>query len=147
MIKKEIGRLKVELYSNINELPSERYHKFNLYCLMSAGIGNDAESVVEHIQNIYQALSKNDTDRLLIQLQNYHHSLHLILEHQDTQCLAFACLVASIDGKPTKDISDDGLQYTQYLIMREENRLKVLTILYQLKKKLKTNLKSIFLRR
>lgn len=147
MIRKKIGRLEVELYGNINELPSERYHKFNLYCLMSAGIGNDTESVIEHIQGMYTSLAKKDTDRLMIQLQNYHHALHLILEKQDTQSLAFACLVAAIDGKPTRDISDDGLQYTQYLINREEKRLKMLAILNELKKKLKARLRYIFLRR
>jgi len=147
MIQKKIGRLNLELYSSINELPSERYHKFNLYCLMAAGIGNDAESVQNHISDIFQSLSKGDTERLKIQFQNYYHSLHLILEKADTQSLAFSCLIAAIDGKPITDLSDDGLQYTQYLISREEKRLQVVGLFTDLKKKLKQDLRYISLRR
>lgn len=144
MIHERVGRLRLELYNGIDELPSERYHKFNLYCLMYTGIGNDAESVAKHIGDMYQSLTKNDTERLKIQLQNYHHSLYLILEKADIQSMAFACLVHSINGKEVTDLSEEGLKWIQGRISRASKRQQITKLLKDLKKKIEDEIELYF---
>lgn len=143
MLSKNIGRLRLELYSSVDELPSERYNKFNIYCLLRAGIGNDAESVLEHMQGLYQSAGKKDYQRVLTQLQNYHHSLSAILSHEDTACTAFACLIYSINGVEVRDTSDEGLKWVVSRVARAEKRVQALQLLTILKKKLKMRLRSI----
>lgn len=139
MIVKRIGRLNIKLYDCIDELPIERYHKFNIYCLLSAGIGNDIESVTSHINSIYSALQRKDFDRLKIQFENYYMSLNMILEHIDTQSIAFACLVHSINGDEITDLSDESLKNISKRITRAGKRVKILELVSEIKKKLKKN--------
>jgi hypothetical protein len=141
MITEKIGTLDVTLYNGIDELPAERYHKFNLYCLMASGIGNDVQSVQTHITLLYQALNRKDIERLKVLLENYHHSLHFIIEQMDTQSIAFACLVHSINGKEVSDISDESLKRISKQITKSVRRSEVLNILSTIKKKLKAKSK------
>ena len=143
MINKKIGRLRLELYSSIDELPAERYHKFNLYSLLSAGIGNDVESIQGHISRIYEALQKKDFERLQTMFQNYYHSLHFILEQIDTQSISFACLVHSINGQEIKDLSDENLKKVSSRITKSVKRAEVLNLVQSIKKKLKRKSKPI----
>lgn len=143
MINKRIGKLRLTLYSGIDELTADRFHKFNLYSLLSAGIGNDVESIQGHITQIYSALQKKDFERLKILFQNYHHALHFILEQIDTQSIAFACLVHSINGQLVTDISDDNLKAISERITRNIKRSEVLNLVQTIKKKLKRKSRSI----
>jgi hypothetical protein len=137
MIERKIGGLKLKMYSSIEEMPIERYHKFNVYSLLSAGIGNDIESIQEHITAIFQALTKKDFDKLNIMFQNYYHSLHLTVEGYDTTSMAFTCLIHSINGKEMLDISEDNLRKVSKRITRHEKRQSVINFFRELKKKLK----------
>ena len=136
MITKQLGRLTLKMYNGIDELPAERYHKFNLYCLMSAGIGNDAEALQSHMASIYTALNKKDYDSLLVMFQNYYHSLHFIVEQMDTQSIAFCCLIHSINGDEITDISDDNLMAISKRINKATKRSIALKLLDEIKKKL-----------
>jgi hypothetical protein len=137
MINKNIGRLRLELYNGVDELPIERYHKFNLYCLMSAGIGNDVESITKHMGSIYQSLNKKDIERLKIQFQNYYHSLYLIIDKVDTTNMAFACLIHSVNGREVTDLSEEGIRRLQIKITRAERRKQIVQLFVDLKKKLR----------
>lgn len=146
MIHRKIGRLRLQLYDSIDELPIERYHKFNMYCLMYLGIGNDPASISKHYTDMIQSIAKNDIDRLKTQLHNYYTCLHLITQGVDTQTLAFSCLVYSINEKEITDTSEEGLNWIRSRVVRAEKRSTALQILADLKKKLKANLKYIFQR-
>ena len=143
MIDKRIGNLRLKLYSGIDELTAERFHKFNLYTLIATGIGSDVTSLQNHITLIYQALNKKDYDRLKTLFENYHHSIHLITEQIDTQCVAFACLVHSINGDEITDISDENLIKISKRITKNVRRVEALQVLEEIKKKLKMKPRSI----
>lgn len=143
MIEKKLGNLKLKVYSGIDELPVERYHKFNLYCLLSAGIGSDVDSINKHISSIYQSLQKKDFKRLQTQFENYYATLNYILEGIDVQSTAFACLVYSINGKVQHDISDENLTKIVKKIGRGVKRQIIINSLNEVKKKLKRKSKPI----
>ena len=144
MIDQNIGRLRLKVYGGIDELPSERYNKFNIYCLLRAGIGNDAESIATHIQDLATTIGKNDTERAMVQLNNYYHALNMILNHEDTQSMAFACLVHSINGVEITDISEEGLRWIVSRIARAEKRVQAAQLFDLLKKKIEDEIEEYF---
>jgi hypothetical protein len=137
MINRTIGRLRLELYSSIDELPSNRYHKFNVFCLISAGIGGDIESIQGHISKMYESLGHKDYEKLSNQLQNYYHALHLAVEGIDAKSVALSCLIHKINNEVITDISDDNLEAISKRISKEQNREHLIKLLNELKKKLK----------
>jgi hypothetical protein len=141
-----IGRLRVEFYDSVNELPSERYHKFNTYCLLYMGIGADAEDMQKHYSDMLQALHRKDLDRLGKMLQNYMYCLHLITEHIDLPSMAVACLVKSINDKEVNDVSEENLKRVAKRITQAKKRQMVVNLFKVLKKKLRMRSRSIFRR-
>ena len=147
MINKNIGRLRLKIYDNIGELPIERYHKFNTYCLLSMGIGSDIESIDNHIAEIFQALHRKDYDRLTVNFTNYYHSLRLIQDHMDIPSVAFACLVHSINDQEITDISEENLRIVSGRLTQAKRRELVINLFRELKKKLRTILRHTFRRK
>lgn len=109
MIKQKIGNHTVEVYDSIDELPIVRFHKYNKFLLIDAGIGSDINSMDEHIIKA-MSLAKNDTDAAVLELQNMRQAIYMVNAEISPKYLAFAALVYSIDGKAIYDISDDNLQ-------------------------------------
>lgn len=144
MIKKSIGRKHLLIYDSVSELPSNRYHLFNSYCLMSMGIGSDVEGINEHIADIFGALQKKDFDRLNILFQNYYHSLRMIVDHEDIPSVAFACLVHSVNGKEVIDTSEEGLKRLAKDLAGAKRRVIIVNMFNELKKKSRTITRHIF---
>ncbi len=144
MIKKRIGRLRLEIYDSIKELPIERYHQFNIYCLLSTGIGADVEGINKHYADIFQSLEKKDYKRLKTLFQNYYYCLHLIIEHMDLPSLAFACLVKSINERDITDFSEDNLKHISERLTRAAKRQLIFDLFKDLKKKLRTKRRYFF---
>lgn len=147
MINRNIGRLRLELYSSVDELPIERFGKFNIYCLLAAGIGNDVESVNKHLEELYKSAYAKDFEKLKTQLYNYHHSLNAILNGERLETSAFACLVHSINGKEVNDLSEEGIKWITTRILRAEKTQMAFNLFAELKKKLRTNLKRTSLKK
>lgn len=143
MITKKIGFLKLELYNGIDELTTERYHKFNLYCLLSSGVGSDVESIKEHMIKIYQVLQKKDFKRLQKMFENYYLSLSYITEGLDLKTLAFTCLIHSINGDEISDLSDDNLERLSKRITKNIKRQAIFDLFKEIKKKLSRKSKYI----
>lgn len=143
MIDKKIGRLKLKLYNGIDELPAERYHKFNLYCLLASGIGSDVTALNNHITTIYQALQMKDFARLKTLFENYYMNLNYTIQGMDLNSMAFVCLIHSINGKEILDSSDENLMKISKEISKHEKRSKYLNLFREIKKKLKMKSKYI----
>lgn len=100
---------KVEIYTSIEELPMVRFHKYNKCLLVDAGIGSDLSAVDGHIERVVRYIRSGRMDDASKELENYRQNIYMILQEMSPQHMAFACLVAKIDGKPYDDISDEGL--------------------------------------
>ena len=101
---------KVELFSSIEELPIIRFHKYNKCLLVDAGIGSDLTAFDSHIERVVRYIRADKREEAAKEMENLRQNIYIIIQGMSPQHLAFACLVARIDGKPVTDLSDEGLQ-------------------------------------
>lgn len=109
MRKIKIGKLDVELYDAIDELPVIRFHKYNKMLLIDSGIGSDLQDFDNHIEKATRYMNKNP-ELAIIELDNMRQNVYFIQMGISPRHLAFAVLVKSINGKLCDDLSDDGLK-------------------------------------
>lgn len=101
---------KIMLYNSIDELPMVRFHKFNKCLLVDAGIGSDLAAFDNHIERAVRFIKSDKRTEASTELENLRNSVMMILQELSPSDMAFACMVAAIDGKPMDDLSDEGLQ-------------------------------------
>ena len=101
---------KVELYNSIEELPIVRFHKYNKCLLVDAGVGSDLTAFDSHIERVVRYIRADKREEAAKEMENLRQNIYLIIQGMSPKHLAFACLVARIDGKPVTDLSDEGLQ-------------------------------------
>lgn len=77
------------------------------------------------------------------ELQNMRQNLHMIVSNISPKYMAFAALIYSIDGKKIENQSDTSLQEL-LSDLKELEHGSILNILYELKKKLSTELETYF---
>lgn len=106
----KIGKHNVELFDTIEELPVIRFHKYEKYLLVDAGIGATIEDFDKHIERARRFCMLNDPANAQKELENLHQCVFMIQNGLSPKHFAFACLVSSIDGTKRDDLSDDGLQ-------------------------------------
>lgn len=111
-----IGKHRVKLYDCIEDLPMERFHRYNKMLLIDAGIGSEIQTFDAHIEKVKRFLNTKDIDSAQKELENLRQNVYLIQTQQSPKYLSFACLVAEVDGKPCNDLSEDGLEQTRLLL-------------------------------
>lgn len=142
METKTLGGKKVKYYDSIDELPIVNYQKFNKYVLFSANIGNDINSVVKHHANILKLIDF-DVNKAKLELSNTIQSLLFIENNVNTDLMAFACLIYSIDDVVVTDYSDTNLK----AIIESLNTEKIgffNKLFDSIKKKLNTELEAYY---
>jgi hypothetical protein len=142
MKEETIGGHTVRYYQSIEDMPVMRYHKFNKLLLVDSGIGSDASSIMVHIEKAIRYAEKSPKDAI-VELQNARQGISLAMDEISPKNVSFAALVASIDGVPTDDLSDEGLQKVIQRLSSE--RMGFLTRLIEaVKKKTKEELDMYF---
>ena len=106
----QIGKKKVKIYDSIEELPMKRFHKYNKMLLIDSGLGSDLSDFDRHISRAAAFLKEGKTEQAIIEMENMRQNIYNIQSGIDPKMLAFACLVAEIEGKAVTDISDDALR-------------------------------------
>jgi len=142
METKTLGGKKVKYYDSIDELPIVNYQRFNKYVLFSANVGNDINAVVKHHTNILKLIDF-DVNKAKLELSNTIQSLLFIENNINTDLMAFACLIYSIDDVVVTDYSDTNLK----AIIESLNSEKIgfFNKLFEaLKKKLNTELEAYY---
>lgn len=105
----KIGKHTVEMYDAIDELPIVRFHKYQKFLLVDAGIGSDIAAFDQRIEKTRRFLMAGKTEQAQKELENLRQSVFLIQNGINPQHRAFAVLVTKIDGRECNDISDDAL--------------------------------------
>ncbi len=109
ILHKGLTKTKVLLYTEIDQLPADRFSKVNKYWMLNDELGNSFEDIDRiHITRI--ALSLHDKDKAKKVLDNMRVLIHNIINEINPQSLAFACLIHSIDGEEVTDLSDENLK-------------------------------------
>lgn len=110
MKKQKLNGHQVTMYDSIDELPITRFHAFNKMLLLDSGVGGDVEAVKTHITSIYSHVKREDWKALVAELENYHQNLVFVVQNLSPRYLAFAALVATVDGEAVNDMSTAGLR-------------------------------------
>jgi hypothetical protein len=112
MREETIGKLSVVFYDSIDELPILRYHKFNKFISIDAGIGENPEDAARHINAIRDANHRKDFERVEQLAQNLQQCLAFSVSNVSPKSLAYAVMIKSIDGVEQTDITEYGLETT-----------------------------------
>lgn len=115
-----IGKHKVTFYDAIAELPITRFHVYNKMLLVDSGVGSDITDFDSHIERVIAFLKKKDNESAIKEMQNLRQNIYLIQQALSPKHMAFAALIADIDGKPCDNISDEGLKETLAKIANEK---------------------------
>jgi hypothetical protein len=129
----ELNKHRVKVYDSIDELPIVRFHKYNRFLLVDAGIGSDISDFDSHIERVVRYIRNKDNENAAKELENLRQNVYMILSGQSIRDLSFACLIAEIDGKKYEDLSPEGLQ--KVLELLGGTARKVMTDEYQAVKK------------
>ena len=100
----------VQVYASIEELPIVRFHKYNKCLLIDAGVGSDLNAFDTHIERVVRYIRNDKREEAAKEIENMRQNIYLIMQGISPQHMAFACLVAKIDGEAYDDLSDEGLQ-------------------------------------
>ena len=110
MRKIELKGHKVTLYDSIDEMPVYRYHKFTQLMVLGDGIGNDIKSINGKIDDLIRMVDEKKPELAKVELLNLRQTFFFIDKAVDPKSMAFACLVAEVDGEPFDDISGNRLK-------------------------------------
>lgn len=133
----------LELYDSIEDLPIQRFHRFNRLLIVDSGVGSDMNDINLKLARIIHYVDKGDKKNARIEIENMRQAINLILEEISPKHLAFGLLVKKIDGKEVDDISHEGLKALQNKLMGEP--VSVIDRLINLiKKKLESELNIYF---
>ena len=98
----EIGKYKVELYDSIDELPIKRFHKFNKYLLVDAGVGSDLNDINDKIGRIMRFVELSDKINANMELENLRQALYLVSQGTNVRHLALMVLVKVSMGRKSR---------------------------------------------
>ena len=112
----ELNGHKVRVYDSIDDLPMVRFHRYNRMLLVDAGIGSDIGDFDSHIERVVRYIRKGDNDSAAKEMDNLRQNVYMIMTGQSVRDLSFACLVESIDGMETDDLSPEGLKKVLHLL-------------------------------
>lgn len=105
----KINKHKIEIFDAIDEMPIQRFQKYNKYMLIDSGVGSDLQDILDHIERAKIYIKANPA-MAVTELENLRQALYLVSEEMSPKYMAFAVLVNKIDGKPADDLSDVGLK-------------------------------------
>lgn len=112
MREAKVGKHMVVMYDAIGELPMRRFHVYNKYLLIDAGIGSDMADFDAHMEKTMLYLRGGKTIEAAQELENMRQQFFLVTERLSARDMSFAALVAYVDGEARDDLSDDGLRAT-----------------------------------
>lgn len=112
MVTAKIGKHTVKMFDAIDELPIVRFHRYQKMLLIDAGVGSDIEAFDQRIEKVRRYLMAGKPDKAGQELDNLRQTVFMIQNEISPRNLAFAVLVAEVDGQRCEDLSEDGLRKT-----------------------------------
>ena len=143
MRKMTLGQHKVTMYESIEELPIERFQKYNKMLMIDAGLGSDLTALDAHLAKVSEFIKAGELNNAATEMDNLRQTLFNVQNGQTPHFLSLIPLMAEIDGEPLTDISDENLQAVY-------ERLKDVTFgqyeqtATEVKKKIEAELKAYF---
>lgn len=105
----QVNKIKLLLYTDIDQMPADRFSKVNKYWMLSDDLGSSFEDIdAIHINRILLCI--NEPEKLKKVVDSLRVLIHNIINEVSPESLAFASLIHSIDGVPMTDLSEDNLK-------------------------------------
>lgn len=98
MVTKKIGRHVVEMYDGIEELPVVRFHKYQKFLLVDAGIGGDMAAFDQRVEKARRFMLSGKTEQAVKEFENLRQCVFFIQQEITPRHRAFAALVTKVDG-------------------------------------------------
>lgn len=135
--------LNIDLYESIEDLPIDRYNKFNRYALMDSGLGSSINDTLLHLNKVVEYIKVDSKDNAIKAVNNIIENVQLIQgEHHPIQA-AYVCLIKSINGKPFNDLSESNINRTLDMLKEVQARQKeIVSTVDKIKKKSRWSLSS-----
>ena len=109
ILKKGIKRTKVVIYSDIENMPINRFSKFNKYLMIESNVGSDLSDFTNnHLAKIYRVAG--DKDKTITAANNLRQLFEFIIKEVNVTSLAFGVLVYSINGEGNEDLTEETLK-------------------------------------
>lgn len=96
------------LYDSIQELPAERFFRFNLYAVIDAGIGSDFDDLIARNSELRQWIQKGRKTEAVQASINLENLLYFFLNNVSPESNCFVCLVKECNGEEVTDLSEEG---------------------------------------
>jgi len=97
------------IYDSIQELPVDRFFRFNLQIAMDAGIGGDMNSIIARNQELREWIGRGRKSEALQALSNMENAIMVAMSEITPLSNAFVCLVKSVNGEEVTDLSQGGM--------------------------------------
>jgi len=137
-----VNKHRLEVYDSIDDLPVKRFHLFNKYMLVDAGVGSDLNSINQHIARIKKFMAE-DQPSAHKELDNLRQSLYLVSQGINVKHMSFVPLIKSINGKDLHDVSDENIKRISERLSAEKHT-KLDQIIDSVKKKIDKELNLYF---
>lgn len=143
MKKMKLGKHKITMYDSIEELPIERFQKYNKLLLIDAGLGSDITALDAHLARVSEFIKVGDLTNASGEIDNLRQTLFNVQNGLTPHFLSLIPLMAEVDGEPLTDLSDESLKAVY-------DRLKDVTMKTyeeassEVKKKIEEELKAYF---
>jgi hypothetical protein len=135
----EVGKTKIVVYDDIEEMPIRVFQRFNEHLIQDSGIGSKISDVDQHFRRLDQFLMQKDFENALQERKNLHQAVWNAFMYLDHSSLAFAAIIYTVDGeevthkdidsaqKLLDDLSDKGLTYQHVQEVTDAIKKKYLT--------------------
>lgn len=108
-IKTQSGGV-IKIYESARELTIERYTDFQKYLAIQSGMGSDMQSCIARVSRLEAYLLDDKKEDCLTEVENLKNCLNAVFSGVGYYTIAFAVLVAEINGKPCRDLTLSGYQ-------------------------------------
>lgn len=134
----------VRFYDDIEDMPIDKFMKYNFLLSVDAKLGSDMSGVNEKIDPLIIMNSKGDKEAVHNGLLNMKQNILMMHQNMHPKMMAFAALVHSVNGKECNDLSDSGLMKTVDLLSKTRITWGMIKfVIDEVKKKLKRRRRRI----
>lgn len=105
-----LGTHEVTMYDSIEELPIERFQKYNKMLMLDAGLGSDTSALDAHLARVGEFIKAKDLTNAAAEIDNVRQTLFNVQNGLTPHFLSLIPLMAELDGEPLTDMSDESLK-------------------------------------
>ena len=105
-----LGQHKVTMYESIEELPIERFQKYNKMLMLDAGLGSDLTALDAHLAKVSEFIKAGELNNAATEMDNLRQTLFNVQNGLTPHFISLIPLMAEVDGEPLTDLSDENIQ-------------------------------------